>query len=316
MNKKFSFNLIDYYLISRVDHWPKQIFMVAGIFVAFLVVPLKIDLLIIFEILMAIFSTCLIASANYVINEWFDKDTDIYHPIKKFRPAPMGKLKFNYIIIEYLTLILIGFFIAWSINTEFFILTIIFSICGLLYNIPPIRTKDVMYLDVCFEAINNPLRLFLGWTIIIPEKFPPLSLILIFWFGGMFLMAMKRFAEYRMIKKNKSSLSKYRESFSSYSSDKLLLFSFLSALCCAFAFSTFVVKYKPEIILIFPILSLLFTYYLYLALQDNSIVQTPEKLFKDNGILIIIGLGLVAFFTILKFDINIISNLVKFRVIF
>ena len=314
MSKKF--DILSYLSIARIDHWPKQIFMVAGIFVAFMVTKISIDLSLIYKTLLGLFSTCLIASANYVINEWFDKDTDIFHPTKKTRPAPMGKLNIKFVTLEYVSLIFFGLLIAFFINRNFFIFSIIFIICGLLYNIPPIRTKDIIYLDVCFEAINNPLRLFLGWVLIIPQNFPPLSLILIFWFGGMFLMAMKRFAEYRMIKKNKSSLSKYRESFNSYSSNKLLLFSFLSAICSAFAFSTFVVKYKPEIILIFPILSFLFTYYLYLALQENSIVQTPEKLFKDKGILIIITTGLLVFCTILRFDISIIYNLVNLKVIF
>ena len=314
MSNKFDIN--SYLSITRIDHWPKQIFMVAGIVVAFMFSKNIFEISLIYKVFFGLFSTCLIASANYVINEWFDKDTDIFHPTKKSRPAPMGKLKFKFIVVEYVLLVFLGLLIAFLINRNFFIFSIIFIICGLFYNIPPIRTKDIIYLDVCFEAINNPLRLFLGWALIIPEKFPPLSLILIFWFGGMFLMAMKRFAEYRMIKKNKNSLSKYRESFTSYSSNKLLLFSFLSAICSAFSFSTFVVKYKPEIILIFPILSLLFTYYLYLALRENSIVQTPEKLFKDKGIIIIISVGLVVFSSILIFDISVINNLVNVKVIF
>lgn len=310
------FDILSYLSIARIDHWPKQIFMVAGIFIAFMVSQNNVELSLIYKISFGLLSTSLIASGNYVINEWFDKDTDIFHPTKKFRPAPMGKLNFKFVIMEYILLIFLGLLIAFLVNKNFFIFTIIFITCGLIYNIPPIRTKDIIYLDVCFEAINNPIRLFLGWVLVIPEKFPPLSLILIFWFGGMFLMAMKRFAEYKMIKKNNSPLSKYRESFNSYSSNKLLLFSFLSAICSAFAFSTFVVKYKPEIILIFPILSLLFTYYLHLALQEDSIVQTPEKLFKDKGILLIILIGLLVFITVLRFDINIINNLVNFKAIF
>lgn len=311
-----SLELKDYLSISRVDHWPKQIFMVAGMLIAYMISPILIEINTFYNIIIGFFSTCLVASANYVINEWLDKETDAFHPIKKFRPAPMGKLDLRFVIIEYILLIIIGFYLAWLVNETFFILTITFAICGILYNVPPIRTKDIIYVDVSFEALNNPLRLFLGWCILIPNQLPPLSLILIFWFGGMFLMAMKRFAEYRMIKENKAHLSAYRESFNSYSSNKLLLFSFLSAICSAFAFSTFVVKYKPEIILIFPILSLLFTYYLYLALQTNSIVQTPEKLFKDKGIVFILILGITVFTFLVKFDLDILDQIVNTRVMF
>ena len=40
-------------------------------------------------------------------------------------------------------------------------------IMGCLYNFSPVRTKDVPYLDVLTESINNPLRLLLGWSAII-----------------------------------------------------------------------------------------------------------------------------------------------------
>ena len=30
-------------------------------------------------------ATCMIASANYVINEWLDAEFDKYHPTKKYR---------------------------------------------------------------------------------------------------------------------------------------------------------------------------------------------------------------------------------------
>jgi hypothetical protein len=36
---------------------------------------------------------------------------------------------------------------------------------GCIYNIPPIRSKDVPYIDVLSESINNPLRMLAGWFI-------------------------------------------------------------------------------------------------------------------------------------------------------
>ena len=70
---------------------------------------------------------------------------------------------------------------------------------GVAYNVPPLRTKELPYLDVLSESINNPLRLFLGWFALVPSKVPPLSLILAYWMVGAFFMATKRFAEYRHI---------------------------------------------------------------------------------------------------------------------
>jgi hypothetical protein len=60
-----------------------------------------------------------------------------------------------------------------------------------------VRTKELPYLDVLSESVNNPLRLFLGWFALVADKLPPLSLALAYWMVGAFFMATKRYAEYR-----------------------------------------------------------------------------------------------------------------------
>ena len=80
----------------------------------------------------------------------------------------------------------------------YFIATV-FVLQGILYNVAPLRTKDVPFLDVISESINNPLRLIIGWVMIDPTTLPPGSLILMYWSGGAFLMAAKRLSEFREI---------------------------------------------------------------------------------------------------------------------
>ena len=48
-------------------------------------------------------------------------------------------------------------------------------IMGCLYNIPPFRTKDRPWLDVLSEAVNNPLRLLIGWYMVPTGLIAPLS---------------------------------------------------------------------------------------------------------------------------------------------
>src|SRR3546814_7308816 len=74
-----------------------------------------------------------------------------------------------------------------------------FAAQGLAYNVPPLRTKDVPYLDVLSESVNNPLRLAIGWAMIDPGSLPPVSIIIAYWLGGAFLMGTKRMSEYREI---------------------------------------------------------------------------------------------------------------------
>ena len=64
---------------------------------------------------------------------------------------------------------------------------------------PPIRTKEWAYVDVLSESINNPIRLLLGWFALVTSHVPPASLAISYWMAGAFLMAVKRYAEYRHI---------------------------------------------------------------------------------------------------------------------
>ena len=81
----------------------------------------------------------------------------------------------------------------------------------MVYNIP-LRVKDIQYLDVLTEAINNPIRLILGWSVISLIIFPPLSLVISYWFCVVVLMSMKRLAEYNYIN-DKAKASAYRNLF-------------------------------------------------------------------------------------------------------
>jgi hypothetical protein len=44
------------------------------------------------HLLFGVVSTCLIASANYTINEWWDAAFDRHHPVKRFRPSAAGRV--------------------------------------------------------------------------------------------------------------------------------------------------------------------------------------------------------------------------------
>lgn len=299
----------------RIDHWPKQIFMLAGYLLAWII--LSINNFEIYYVLLGFLSASLCASANYIINEWFDKDFDKHHPLKRNRPAVVGKVKLLEVSLIYFVLMIFSLILAYQINVPFLITIIIFFISGIVYNINPFRTKDVIYIDVLSEALNNPIRLLLGWFLHTAYYLPPTSLLLIFWLGGAFLMSMKRFSEFRLILKTEGeeALHKYRKSFKYYTADKLLLFSFLTSLMVSFFFSAFIIKYKSEYLLLFPFISFLLTYYLYLSLQKNSIVQTPEKLFKNYGLNLILLISLVAFIILSLYDLPFTKDLINSKIL-
>lgn len=166
-------------------------------------------------------------------------------------------------------------------------------IMGILYNVRPFRTKDIPYLDVLSESVNNAIRLLIGWFAVTTIYYPPVSIVLGYWMGGAFLMAIKRYAEYRMIN-DKRTAALYRKSFQYYTEQNLLCSAFFYALLSVFFCGTFMVKYRVELLLDIPFLCGLFCLYLKISYKEDSSVQKPEKLFREKKLM----LYLLVFFVI------------------
>ncbi len=273
----------DYVRIARPDHWIKNIFMLPGAALA-IVLGRVWDPAAIGAVVAALAALCLIASANYTINEYLDAATDRHHPLKQARPGAQGRLDGRLVVLQYLLLAAAGLGIAMFLGKPFLLTAWVLLGMGILYNVPPIRTKDRAYLDVLSESVNNPLRLLMGWFAIIPDALPPSSLILAYWMGGAFLMAMKRYSEYRRIGDPKIA-GAYRRSFRFYTEETLLLSSFFYALLASFLLGVFLVKYRIEYVLALPFFALLFTWYLAIALRADSAAQAPEKLHRERRFL-------------------------------
>ena len=272
--------LLPYIQIARPDHWFKQFFMLPGLCLAFLFLRDIPDGMLV-NLLLGLFSTCCIASANYTINEYLDAPFDRQHPTKCKRPAAQGLVCLKGVLIEYALLSVAGLWSGFALNALFGSTALILLLMGIAYNVRPMRTKDVPYLDVISESINNPLRLVLGWAVCIPDYLPPSSFLLAYWFGGAFLMALKRFAELRTIK-SREAVALYRKSQASYTERKLLVSAFFYAMNTGLFLGISLIKYKIEFIFLFPLVALLFSWYFALSMNANSVVQTPEKLFQEK----------------------------------
>ena len=282
----------NYIRIARPDHWIKNIFIIPGIAVGFLLADRLPVPELLFRFVVGFFATCMIASANYVINEWLDAEFDRFHPTKKYRPVVSENMKFGLVMTEYVVLAVIGLAASLLINKGFFITEVWLLVMGIIYNVKPLRTKDIPFLDVISESVNNMIRLLLGWFIVTDSSVPPGSILLGYWMGGAFLMGIKRFAEYRMIGDPKTA-GLYRKSFASYTERTLLCSSMFYAFCSTFCMGLFLVKYRIEYVLVMPFLFLLFVYYLYIAFKDDSAVQKPEKLYKEKKLMVFVILIVV-----------------------
>ena len=300
----------DYVALARIDHWVKHVFMVPGIVLACVLLE-RSPLGSLVAIGLGFASAALVASANYVLNEWLDAGHDRHHPSKSARPAVAKKLSPPLVWAEYLGLAAAGLALAGAVSPLFLATAALFFVSGLIYNVPPVRTKETAYLDVISESVNNPLRLTLGWAMIDSTSLPPGSLLLAFWAGGGFLMALKRLAEYRSADDagTLDSLARYRRSFGVYRANSLLLSSFFYAQLATFALAVFLVKYRIEYLLSMPLFALLFAAYLRVGLKRDSSAQTPERLFRETGLLSVVLLLIVALVALTFVDLPFLDRL-------
>lgn len=292
-------SLGDYVSIARPDHWLKNVFMLIGVVLAFFY---NSSLFLGFnagKLAMAFFATCLVASSNYVLNEILDASTDANHPEKKQRPIPSGRVWLPAAYFEWLLLGVAGFTLAWCVNSPFFLAALSLWFMGLVYNVRPVRSKDLPYIDVLSESVNNPIRLVLGWFVVTATTVPPVSLLVAYWMVGAFFMASKRFAEYRSIG-DKQRATAYRASFRHYDDNRLLVSMFFYASAAAMFLGIFIIRYHLELILSVPLIAGFFAMYLRVALKQDSAAQAPERLFKETGLMLYL-LACVAVFVLLMF---------------
>ena len=238
-----------------------------------------------------------VASANYIINEWLDRESDKFHPMKSKRSAVQRVLRGDIILLEWAAFLGVGLTCAFMASVPIFLVACVFALQGVLYNVPPFRLKEIPYLDVITESINNALRLAIGWLIVDPTSFPPSSIVLLFWSGGAFLMAAKRLSEFRDIVRSHGEglLSQYRASFAAYSEISLTVSCFVYALCSTFFLGIFAIKYRIEYLLTIPTVIALFAYYLALSMKPGSSAEKPENLYRENGLIFLVVLLTVVF---------------------
>ncbi len=308
-------NLKHYIDIARPDHWFKNVFMVPGILVASIFTKVNYSTDFFITLILGVFSVCIIASANYTINEILDAPFDKEHPIKKLRPVPSGKINLKLGYLQYVILIIIGLGLSYFINIPFFLTNLFLLIMGFFYNVKPFRTKDIVYLDVISESVNNSIRFLLGWFLVTTEFIPPLSIIIAYWMIGAFFMAAKRLGEIRFIN-NQSTVKNYRKSLSRYTEERLITSIIFYASLFSFSSAVFLIRYKFELILLAPFLSLLVAVYMKISFLPDSPVQYPEKLYKQKTLVIICLIIFILFVLLLYVKIPVLSQIFEPEIMF
>ena len=139
----------------RPHHWIKNIFII--------VVPVLhfeiLDLQYLINLFLTFICFCLLSSAGYVLNDWFDRFKDKLHPIKKNRPFSSGKLNFYHMLMMFAFLSSAGLIILFNINGNVQIVVIMYFITTIMYSS---FFKNIALLDITIISFGFVLRLISG----------------------------------------------------------------------------------------------------------------------------------------------------------
>lgn len=290
-----------YLEVARPNHWVKNVFMILGVLLAFFYQPATLSLHLAGALALALAAVCLVASSNYTLNELLDGPTDQAHPAKRHRPVPSGRVRPRLVVLEWLLLAAGGLTLAALVNRPFAAAALGLWLMGIVYNVPPLRTKQWPYLDVLTESMNNPLRLLLGWFVVIPGRVPPVSLTLAYWMLGAFFMAVKRLAEYQRFA-DVGTAAAYRRSFGHYTVERLLVSIVFYATVSALFGGIFIVRYRLELILSVPLLAGLFAFYLRVGFRPDSAAEHPERLHRETGLMLYLAASLAVVIVLMVTD--------------
>lgn len=266
----------------RPARWYRNLVVFVGVFLANRMVGVEATNIIDVFVLPFV-TTCMLASANYGINEIVDAQSDKHHPTKKNRPIPSGDISATPVLITSILLYVLGItYLILQGNLGLLAVSIAFILNSLFYNLKPIRLKDRPLIDFTSEALNNPLRIAIGWYALLPTaNILPSSLIVSFWALGAFFMAGKRFAELRFLK-DKKVAKMYRKSLEHYSVQNLLIYMILAFGTANFMAGALTIKHFHNLIFVIPFYLLWGGMYFKYAHEDNSFVKDPERVFEKR----------------------------------
>ncbi len=221
--------------------------------------------------------TWAISTANYVLNEIVDKPFDAHHPTKKFRPLVQGEIKVVPFAALGIAITAVSLIVAQALfDTAFLVSLLALLAAGIVYNVRPIRAKDIPFFDAVSESVNNPVRFAIGWYAFAPiDVFPPLSLLVSWWAFGNFLMVAKRLSEHRFLKEKAGD---YRTSHKRYTERSLYFGLAVGAAVCLASFLYLAVSRKLETFLaIAPFLAVLLGLILRKTLRESEVMEETEK---------------------------------------
>jgi len=265
----FSRNIIS---LSRVRQWYKNSLLFIGIIFSLNLFIFSLWI----SVILAFISFCMLSSSAYIVNDAVDFNNDRIHPIKNQRPISSGKISRKIGIAISFFLMIVGLFIAFNINLQFFVISIIFLAFTNSYSI---YLKHFAIIDAIIIGINFVIRAIAGCVAINVSISPwIISCVLLL---ALLLVFGKRRQELIILQYKANN---HRASLQDYSLENLdeIICITACALLISYSLYAYGTDYHQMMITIPIIIYALFRY--MILLHSKNIGGDPELILKDKGI--------------------------------
>lgn len=186
-----SMSIKDWFLAFRVHQWAKNLLVFVPLILTYRFENIE-DILTVF---LAFIVFGLVASANYLLNDIIDIDSDRKHLTKKNRPLASGKLSLGLAIFAITALLLCATSFLLVLPPIFFGSIFLYLIISILYSL---IIKQVVLLDVIVLAGLYTMRIISGALVI--KTMPTFWILAFSMFLFLSLALIKRYTELRLIK--------------------------------------------------------------------------------------------------------------------
>jgi decaprenyl-phosphate phosphoribosyltransferase len=174
-----------YIKLLRPHQYLKNVFILSPLFFAF---KFK-DFELLGRVGLVTLLFCLVASAIYVLNDYFDIEADKQHPTKKDRPMASGAVPVAHGLTMMVILATVGCLGIYLVSPLAFWLTVIYMVNNLFYSF---KLKHIPILDITLLSIGFVLRLYIGSAAGNGELPLSMWIVLITFLFALFLALAKR----------------------------------------------------------------------------------------------------------------------------
>lgn len=285
---------MQYIALLRVNHWIKNLF----IFPPLLFSERFGDSSTFFTVSMGFISFCLASSSVYIMNDIFDKNRDMYHPIKRLRPIASNNISIKLATLLSITLVLLSLSVSYRLTNSNFIISLsLYWLGNLLYSL---ILKNIVVLDVMMISFFFGIRLLSG-ALILNDNFSEWFLLSVI-FISLLLGCGKRRHELLTLGEDGFSHREVLKDYNLSSLDQMISVAGTAAVLsyALYTVSDFaIVKFGSTNLIYTTVFVIYGIYrYFYIVYRQEEGGNPTELIFSDKPLLINIVLWMSAIYTV------------------